>query len=651
MISKILRTKSTVLERTLTCNEKSEYFPKPEFEPHPMLILLPENWPKVAWDFLTTAIVLYQSFIYPVYFAFGMVHEAYYILDISFTAIFFADIIINFNCAFYSRGALVTDRKAIALRYLKFWLWIDLISTFPYTWAIDGNLELNDGTERDTGTSNHSILSSPPLLRALKITRVMSLIRLTKFRRKLREFEYLLSSSELSTYIMAFRLLVMMVIVSHWIACLWIYVSFGDYTNEQNWLVNSGLEDETYMNIYITAMYWAIASMASVGYGDIKAANIGEKILSIVCIVIGSGIFTFIISSIGALISKQAADSKIHRESVVKFNSFMKYNDIPQDLKFKVRRYLDYVWEKREARILQENDFLNLLSSPLRDAIFFHTRGVVLKECSVLSELCTGQLLLQITRIFEPKVYAPSDVIFEQEERSIYLHFIIQGLVEILHKNTKTVFANLSKGLYFGEISFFTFAPRKASARCLEFVETLALSRRRVDELAEVHLELANSLENIRRRCEEADLAGIQVICYMCFMLGHAATDCKRFVLNANADENKGNWLKMRARKTMLINPYSLTQEKNYTRKVHMFNALQAMQATTKRITLRKQYASSDRHFAFNTEISLAQPGTKPTSSPEENLRTRLEVILSEEDESSEEERLFKAEFPGRDRI
>jgi hypothetical protein len=55
-------------------------------------------------------------------------------LETIIDSLFILDVIINFNTGFYDVSTLITDRKAIAIDYLKFWFWIDLISSIPYTW-------------------------------------------------------------------------------------------------------------------------------------------------------------------------------------------------------------------------------------------------------------------------------------------------------------------------------------------------------------------------------------------------------------------------------------------------------------------------------------------------------------------------------------
>jgi hypothetical protein len=632
-MTNIARSRSSTIYRNLTAKPRAnEYFPDPDDADNKSsqasYIMYPESPTRVIWDILTMLIILYQSFTFPYCFAFSTSYRDSLVLDFVATAIFTADIVLNFNTAYYLRGIIITDRKEIALRYLKLWFPIDVISTFPYSWLVEGKAIFTEDGEMVGDSSSSILYSSPSLLRLLRLARIVCLLRVAKIREYLREIEYFFSSNQLSAAIIALRLLTMMLMLSHWIACVWVFISVDNFDTHESWIIRGGYVDSSNFEIYVTAMYWAITSMASVGYGDIKAISSTEKVVSIVCVVVGSGIFTFIISSIGTLVSKHTSHSKLHRERVVKFNSFMKHYAISSDLKFKIRRYMDYVWEKRQVRILHESDVLDLLSDPLRDAVMFSTRGRVLKGCKVFGDAVSGHVLVQMARIIEPRVYAPNDVIFEEGECSYEMHFIILGVVEILHRRTRTVFQNLRDGDNFGQISFFTHQPRKASAHCLEFVETFTLPRTSVDALANRFPEFAKYLEVIREKCKEGDLSGLNISCYMCDKLGHAAVDCKRFVLFANLDDSRAKWLKSYAFRTKLVNPYSLLQEPNFIRRHRQVNITRDLFSKP-----HEAIGSSYLHT-----LSTVLPSKTDLSYNAADCESHLEIILSEEESSSDQE-------------
>ena len=53
--------------------------------------------------------------------------------------------------------------------------------------------------------------------------------------------------------------------------CIWVYSARIESYSYKTWVVRNGLIDEPRSRIYLAAMYWAITSITTVGYGDIHA--------------------------------------------------------------------------------------------------------------------------------------------------------------------------------------------------------------------------------------------------------------------------------------------------------------------------------------------------------------------------------------------
>lgn len=60
-------------------------------------------------------------------------NTSWFVYDCWMDACFLIDIVLTFfTVIFTAEGELVTDKKAIACDYLKFWFWIDLFTSLPF---------------------------------------------------------------------------------------------------------------------------------------------------------------------------------------------------------------------------------------------------------------------------------------------------------------------------------------------------------------------------------------------------------------------------------------------------------------------------------------------------------------------------------------
>jgi hypothetical protein len=99
------------------------------------ILLHPDSTIRAIWDLSLFACIIYQSISLPMRISFEIATDDFsFYLETIIDSMFIIDVFLNFNTGFYDVSTIITDRYEIAKDYMKFWFWIDLISSIPYTW-------------------------------------------------------------------------------------------------------------------------------------------------------------------------------------------------------------------------------------------------------------------------------------------------------------------------------------------------------------------------------------------------------------------------------------------------------------------------------------------------------------------------------------
>lgn len=110
-----------------------------------------------------------------------------------------------------------------------------------------------------------------------------------------------------------------------------------------NWITGSGFEDYGNYKLYNAAFYFTVTTMVTVGYGDITAKNLGERIFCIFLMFFGVFTFSFgtgIIASIIQNYDQQKSQQKIKLANVNQL--YQKYDNIDSCLLRKLVKNVNY---------------------------------------------------------------------------------------------------------------------------------------------------------------------------------------------------------------------------------------------------------------------------------------------------------------------
>ena len=272
---------------------------------------------------------------------------------------------------------------------------------------------------------------------------------------------------------------------------------------------------------------------------------------------------------------------------------------------------------------MDEKSILILLSEPLRDEIYSHIHGVVIKFCKIFDKF-EGNFISQLSRTLINEMFAPSDTIIEEGEMTNKLYFIMNGKVIVYQNYTKSIIKELRENDYFGEISFFTENPRCASVKCIDFLDVLSLTRLNLNCLIEKFPEADNIIKNLSKSCEKGNFSELFVQCYICEEIGHYATKCSSIMINLDQEETRGKWLKgkhLRESKCLSL-----------TKIIHNF---------TRKVKKRKNARYSSRNVVGVPRKTL-NIGKSQRVAPSEVIETPPPVMESSTGDSTEQVKLIR---------
>jgi hyperpolarization activated cyclic nucleotide-gated potassium channel 2 len=423
------------------------------------------------------------------------------------------------------------NRQVIALLYLRTWFPLDLLTSFPFTWITDGFFRQESTGSHEESSSLHFASGMLPLLKVLRFLRLFKIVRLAKLSRITTALEDWVSSYTLSSALSLAKMGLAVFFIIHWSACMWYFISDSQSASHPlTWLYSSGIGDSNLLvkdgglgEKYIAALYWAITTVSTVGYGDIVPVTTGEKVYTCFIMALACGVFAFVIASVSSQLSSYSKEAATYRHKTNRVMSYLKAKNVPVTLRVKVKRYLEYKWSQHKAHV--NHQFMSHLSEPLRAQITMHIYGRVVVSYELFRRFDEA-FIVSLTKQLQFEFYSPQDVIFEQGQVADKLFFVKSGTVDLYENLSRITFSLVKGPAYFGEIGFLLGEVRCLSARTSEVTEAMSITRLDFTASLECFPSVSTVLRKTLKSCMGGNLTSLGVVCFYCKVRGHVALNC-----------------------------------------------------------------------------------------------------------------------------
>ena len=174
----------------------------------------------------------------------------------------------------------------------------------------------------------------------IKLFRILRVMKLFRFLKLISVFNYILlsiNSRTVTNMASLVRLFLFILLISHFFACIFFGVGYWydrTFPNQDNWLDTNGLlgENSEMLSQYMSSLYWSIVTLFTTGYGDISATNIGEQIVCMSVIVIGTVICAYFINVVGLLMTEGDVVQSIRKQKLKETQAFIYQHKIDRHL-------------------------------------------------------------------------------------------------------------------------------------------------------------------------------------------------------------------------------------------------------------------------------------------------------------------------------
>lgn len=407
--------------------------------------------------------------------------------------LFLLDLIFNFYTAYINAwGQIVWNLHMIRKRYMESQFIYDLLSCIPLEL---GALALGFSA----GTQENSLCR---------------LMRIFRFHR--------LYTSELiqskSVTLRLMRLLVFLMLVCHWMGAMFfglgrLQTEGNEWTGEK-WTVEANIAEADLFTQFMTSLYYAIVTILTVGYGDIRPHTNIEKMSAVMMILGGAVFYAVIFGNVNVLIQNTDKSATILRLKLDALTHFCRHYRLPHELETKLVEALKARFNIDHG--LSLDHVVKALPPTICEEVMMLLRSFLITESPWFSKVEDLDFVKRMVVTMETEIFLADEIVYSQGSPGGFLGFVSQGILRAHvkkrvrgegrfgHGKTEAV-KKFVEGASFGGVSFFLKQPRRSTVTTSTNAEICKLGRRAFQQLLVIFPQYKHHFRRLAKKRQRAE--------------------------------------------------------------------------------------------------------------------------------------------------
>ncbi|XP_076446355.1 cyclic nucleotide-gated channel alpha-3-like [Babylonia areolata] len=439
------------------------------------------------WLFVVSMAVLYNVVFIIVRAVFTELQTTYFILwlvlDYLCDLVYVIDMGIQFRTAFLEQGMLVVEPTKLRRNYMK-------SRVFYFDVA--------------------SVLPTDLLYLVLSVHKPY--VRFNRLLRIRRLFEFFNRTETRTSFTGLWRIMTLILyilIIIHWNACIYYAISGAIGFGEDKW-VYPNITLPKYRPLtrkYIYSFYWSTLTLTTIGETPQPETDV-EYLFVVVDFLIGVLIFATIVGNVGSMITNMNAARAEFQQKMDGVKQYMEFRKVSKELEERVIKWFDYLWTNKQS--LNEEEVLSALPDKLKAEMAIQVHLDTLKRVKIFQD-CEPGLLVELVLKLRLQIFSPGDYICRKGDIGREMYIVKRGKLSVVGDDGHTVFATLSDGSVFGEVSILNIAGNKtgnrrtANVRSIGYSDLFCLSKDALWEALTEYPEAKNKLMEVGRQILKKD--------------------------------------------------------------------------------------------------------------------------------------------------
>ncbi|XP_013783251.1 cyclic nucleotide-gated cation channel alpha-3-like [Limulus polyphemus] len=379
----------------------------------------------------------------------------WYLLDYVCDGIYVLDMVFQARTGYLHQGLLVRDAKRLFSNYMRSQHFkLDIFSLLP-----------TDIMYCVLGVSCEQRVPCSVIVRVNRLLRWHRMLEFFGRTETRTSFPYAFRIAKLIFYLL---------VIIHWNACIYFSVSYYIGFGSDSWVYKNVSEPKysTFRHQYIYCFYWSTLTLTTIGEVPVPERDI-EYLFVVIDFLVGVLIFATIVGNVGSMITNMNAARAEFQNRMDSIKQYMEFRKVSKELENRVIKWFDYLWTNKQS--LDEEAITSMLPDKLKAEIAINVHLATLKQVKLFQD-CEPGLLVQLVLKLRLQVFSPGDYICRKGDVGKEMYIVKRGRLSVVGDDGKTVFATLSDGSVFGELSILNISGMKTGNRRTANVRSVGYS-------------------------------------------------------------------------------------------------------------------------------------------------------------------------------